>query len=410
MRSASLSADSAVLVVGGGLGGFHAAHALRRAGLAGEVTILGAETHRAYDRPPLSKAYLAGRLDADDLALDPPDAPLDATWVRGAAATGIVQGEEGVWVETGDGRRFCADAAVLATGADAIRIGPPAHGSHVLRTLDDAAALRADGVAGRDVVVVGGGFIALEVAATAVGLGAASTTIVSREPHPLAERFGREAATAVRRLHERNGVRFTTGVVAGLRLDAAGRAAGVVLDDATEVVGDLVVSGVGVRPATGWLADSAVALAENGAVLCDAAGRTSARGVWALGDCALWSDADGVPRRAGHWQDALDHAAVIAADLLGLDVPPLPAAYCWSDQHEVMLQVAGCPLGDEDVVVRSGSVETADLLLGYERDGVEVAVLGMNRQRDVLRWRRTREPRRRTAVTAVTAATAGGRA
>lgn len=413
----SQAPPTSIVIVGGGLGGFHAAHALRRNGFAGSLSVLGAEPRPAYDRPPLSKAYLLGSLAEADLALDAPDAPVDATWVRGVLATGLTgltgppepdRGRAGgtgsgtgsgpggrVRISTRDHGEFHADAVVLATGADALRIGPCAAGSHVLRTLDDAAGLRADGIVGRDVVVVGGGFVALEVAASAVAMGAASTTVVSSAAEPLAERFGALAALALRGLHERRGVRFVTGHVTGLRLDTCGRAAGVTLEGGAEVVGTLVVSGIGVRPATGWLASGAVSLSTNGAVRCDATGRTNVPGVWALGDCAEWAGTEGTRRRTGHWQDALDQAAVVAADAVGAVAGVLPEPYCWSEQHGVTVQVAGCPTDADAVVVRAGSPETADLLLAYERDGTEVAVLGMNRQREVLRWRRTRDPRRR---------------
>lgn len=395
---------SSVLVVGGGLGGFHTALALRRAGFDGEITVLGAEPHLPYDRPPLSKAFLDGTLAVADLALDDADDPLDVTWVPGVPAAALIQDDTGPrrGVRTEDGRRLLADAVVVATGADAVRIGPPAPGAHVLRTLDDALALRDQGLAGRDVVVVGTGFVGLEAAAVAAALGAAAVTVVSPERAPLLDRLGPAVASAVQALHERRGVRFRCGTaVTGLLLDEAGAAAGVATSDGP-VAGDVVVVGVGVRPATGWLDTDGdgPTLGPAGRVRCDHHGRTDRPGVWALGDCAQWTRQDQPgAARPGHWQDALDEAAVVAADIVGTERPEVPPPYFWSDQHGVRIQVVGHLTGDETSVVRAGSAEAADLLVVYERDGVEVAALGMNRPRDVARWRREHRVRPPTPTT-----------
>jgi NADPH-dependent 2,4-dienoyl-CoA reductase/sulfur reductase-like enzyme len=397
------TAPESVLVVGGGLAGFHTASALRRAGYAGALTVLGAEPHPAYDRPPLSKAYLTGTIGVTDLALDDPDDPLDAEWVRGACAASLDPYSRAVRTE--DGRAYAADVIVLATGSHAARLGPALPGTHVLRTLDDAEALRGDGVARRRVAVVGGGFVALEAAAAAVALGAGAVTVVSPESHPLRRAFGPEVAQSLKALHERNGVGFVDGARAtGFVADPSGRVGGVALADGTVVAADLAIAGVGAAPATGWLASSGVSLGPTGAVLCDASGWTGIDGVWAVGDCAQWHpEAFGVAdlfarpsaaRRSGHWQDAVDHAAATAATILGHEPPPTPVPYCWSEQHGVTIQVAGQPVGDEHVTVRAGSIAGGDLLVTYERDGEETAVLGMNRPREVTRWRRSRVHRR----------------
>lgn len=397
-----MSAPRSVVVVGAGLAGFSVGHALRRAGFRGPVTVLGAEPHPPYDRPPLSKGFLTGAVTAAGLHLDDPSAPLDVEWVPGAAAAGLTVDPAGWAVTTEDGRRCTAEAVVLATGADAVALGPAVPGTHVLRTLADAEALRADGVAGRDVLVIGFGFIGLESAAAAAALGAASVTVVAPEPVPLADRLGAAVGDAVAGLHRRHGVVLRGGAtVTTWEAGPDGRIRAVGIHDADGVhtlPTDLVICGVGVRPATGWLADAVpagLALAPDGGVLCGPDGRTGIPGVWAVGDCARWTHTErpGL-RRAGHWQDCPDQAAVVAAGLLGRTPPSLPQPYFWSDQFGVTLQLAGHLEGDEVAVVRAGSVEGADLLVGYERDGVEVALLGMDRPRDLVRWRRTRDPRR----------------
>ncbi len=393
---------ASVLVVGGGLAGFHVAHALRRSGFDGSVTVLGDELHAPYDRPPLSKGYLLGLVQVEDLGLDNATDPQTASWVRGVVADQLsvvtrTDGADCPTVITTDGRQWTADAVVLATGAAPIRIGAAVPGSHVLRTIEDAERLRSEGLTDRRVIVVGTGFIGLEAAAVATTLGAADVCVLAPEQVPLADRYGPEVGAAVQALHEHHGVRFRTGsLVAAITTDPSGHANGVELTDGERMGADVVIIGIGVRPATGWLAGSALAdrLAADGAILCDDRGAAGMPGVWALGDCARWRHGDsGGLRRAGHWQDALDQAAVVAAQILGREGPAMPEPYCWSDQYDVRLQIAGHLHGDEVPVVKAGGIDTADLLVSYERAGVETAVLGMNRPRDVMRWRRTRPSR-----------------
>jgi NADPH-dependent 2,4-dienoyl-CoA reductase/sulfur reductase-like enzyme len=405
-----------ILVVGGGLAGFHTASALRRAGYVGALTVIGAEQYPAYDRPPLSKAYLTGTIGVADLALDDPDDPLDVEWVRGACAASLDPGARVVW--TTDGRAYSGDVIVVATGSHAARLGPPLPGTHVLRALDDAEALRADGIARRRVAVIGGGFVALEAAAAAVAMGAGSVTVISPESHPLRRTFGPEVALSLKALHERNGVGFVDGARAtGFVAGPSGRIGGVSLSGGAVVAADLAIAGVGTSPATRWLASSGVSLGPTGAVLCDNSGWTGVDGIWAVGDCAQWhtealagaglfmspgTAGPGTVRRSGHWQDAVDHAAAATAAILGHEPPAIPVPYCWSEQYGVMIQVAGQPFGDEQVTIRAGSVADGDLLVVYERDGEETAVLGMNRPREVTRWRRSRVRRQPVAVSGPT--------
>lgn len=388
---------SDVVVVGAGLAGFHTAAALRRLGHQGGLTVLGAEEHAPYDRPPLSKAFLGGSLTAADLALDDPDAPLDVVWERGVRVVGLQAGAAGAphRVLLADGTDRRAEHVVVATGADAVRLGDHVPGAHVLRTIEDAERLRAERLAGARVVVVGDGFVALEAASTVVELGAASVVVAGPEERPLERRYGPELAASLLALHARRGVVCRGGARAvAVTSGADGRAAGVMLADGTHLDADVVVVGIGARPATAWLAGSAVVRDATGHVDCDARGATSVPGVWAVGDCARWNDEVRGPMRcAGHWQDALDHAATVAAALVGAPAPVATEPYCWSEQHGVMVQVAGHLAGGERATVLDGSVDGADLLLRYDRDGEEVAVLGMNRPREVTRWRRSRRPR-----------------
>ncbi|MEH3067480.1 MAG: FAD-dependent oxidoreductase [Aeromicrobium erythreum] len=194
---------SHVVVVGAGLAGFHTAAALRRLGHQGDITVLGAEEHAPYDRPPLSKAFLSGSIGAADLALDDPDAPLDVAWERGVGVVGLEPGAAGAphRVLLADGTDRRADHVVVATGADAVRLGDHVPGAHVLRTLEDAERLRGERIEGARVVVVGDGFVALEAASTVVALGAASVVVAGPEERPLERRYGPELAASLLALH-----------------------------------------------------------------------------------------------------------------------------------------------------------------------------------------------------------------
>jgi NADPH-dependent 2,4-dienoyl-CoA reductase/sulfur reductase-like enzyme len=411
------SIPGSVLIVGAGLAGFQLAATLRRSGYDGEIEILGAEPHRPYDRPPLSKEFLTGTMSAHDLGLDDPGAPLQARWSLGAPAAALDPAT--LTVRTSTGATHRAEAVVLATGctpripagmgpagADSVGGGAAGlpEGAFVLGCLDDAVALRQARVAGARVAVLGGGFIALEAAATAVARQAAEVTLVAPESLPLAGRIGAEAAHALRELHLRHGVRFAPPArVHGLSADAGGRLRAVRLQHAdgarAELRADIAICGLGAAPATGWLAGTGLAFDGAGRILCDAAGRTSLPGVWAAGDCANWEPPAPVPAprpAGGHWQDAVDHATVIGAALLGSGPPALPPPYFWSEQHGVRLQAAGHLISHPRLI--AGGIETADLLLVYELDGQETGILGMDRPREVTRWRRSRA--RRPAVVA----------
>lgn len=407
------SIPGSVLIVGAGLAGFQLAATLRRSGYDGEIELLGAEPHRPYDRPPLSKEFLTGTMSAHDLGLDDPAAPLQVRWSLGAPAARLDPATLTVSTSTGTTHR--AEAVVLATGcrprhpagtgpagADIAGGGAPClpAGAFVLGCLEDAVALRQARVAGSRVAVLGGGFVALEAAAAAVARQAAEVTVVAPEALPLASRIGAEAAHALRELHLRHGVQFAPPArVQGLRADDGGRLRAVQLQYAdgtgTELPADIAICGLGALPATGWLAGTGLAIDGAGRILCDAGGRTSLPGVWAAGDCASWEPP--APRPAGgHWQDAVDHATVISAALLGSGPPALPPPYFWSEQHGVRLQAAGHLIGHPRLI--AGGIETADLLLVYELDGQETGILGMDRPREVTRWRRSRA--RRPAVVA----------
>ena len=401
-----MSLPESVLVVGASLAGYSTARALRAHGFEGRITLVGAEDERPYDRPPLSKGFLAGRTPAAELELAPAGEDLGAEWHLGVTATGLDVGRRAV--RLADGRELRADAVVLATGGRARRLpGPGAAmaGVHTLRTVADARALQAELVPGARVVVVGAGFVGAEIASTARELGLA-VTVVEAAPAPLAAPLGVELGLVVAALHERHGVRLECGVPVA-ELTGGDRVTGVALLDGTVLPADVVVVGIGSAPAVDWLAGSGLDL--SGGVCCSAVGQ-AAPGIWAVGDCSAWYDPSrGAPHHTEHWTDAFERPAVVARAMLGQPPGALRAPYFWSEQYGVMIQFAGQHTGGEHVVIEAGGVETGDVLATYRRprpDGSEqvVAVLGMNQPRLFTRVRRTLpgvalEPTLSTALT-----------
>jgi NADPH-dependent 2,4-dienoyl-CoA reductase/sulfur reductase-like enzyme len=380
-----------VTVVGASLAGLYAARALRDQGYDGRLVLVGQEPHRPYDRPPLSKDFLVGKVEADVLTLEDADDDLDAEWCLGTPATSLDAAAREVVL--GDGTRIRSDGVVIATGARA-RSLPGAEslaGVHVLRTLDDALGLRIDLVSGSRLVVIGAGFIGAEVASTARALGL-DVTVVEAMTTPLAGPLGPEMGAIVSGLHEQNGVRLLCGTGVN-RLVGRERVEAVELADGTVLPADVVVVGIGAAPNIEWLTGSGITLG-NG-VECDNEGRTNIPGVVAVGDCASWHDPRlGRAHRVEHWTGALERPATAVSGLLrGPDDTPdatklTNAPYFWSDQYDVRIQFAGHATEADSVTVEEGSVESGSLLAVYRRGEVPVAVLAMNQPRLFGRWRR----------------------
>lgn len=385
-----------VAVVGASLAGLSSLRALRNQGFDGRLIAIGDETHRPYDRPPLSKEFLSGAFTEADLALEADDEDLGVEWLLGSRAAGLDVRERSVVLA--NGRRVQADGVVLATGARA-RVLPAAQGLtgiHTLRTLDDARALRAELEPGRRLVVIGAGFIGAEVASTARSLGL-EVTVVEAMATPLAGPLGTAMGEVVSSLHEDHGVRLLCGTgVRGFAASGGGgvqtRVGGVELADGRVLPADLVLVGVGAQPNVEWLDGSGIELG-NG-VVCGVGGATSVPAVVAVGDCAAWHDRRvGGHHRVEHWTGALDRPKQAVATLLsgdnGLTDGPDPAPpYFWSDQYDVRIQFAGHPASADSVVVEDGDPAERSFLAVYRRAGEPVAVLGMNQPRPFTRWRR----------------------
>lgn len=377
-----------VAVVGASLAGLQAARALRAQGYDGRLDLIGDEVHRPYDRPPLSTGFLSGALGVDDLRLERDD-DLAVNWMLGTAAAAL--DTRARQVVLADGRRITADGVVVATGARA-RLLPGSTvgaGVHVLRTVDDALALRPELRPGARLVVVGAGLIGAEVASTAHSSGC-EVTIIEQGPAPLAGSLGTTMGAQVAQLHAQNDVRVLCGVGVA-ELVVRGRVEAVRLVDGSEYPADVVVVGIGAAPNVEWLAGSRVTLGDG--VVCDERGRTTVPGVVATGDCASWHDPlRGRGHRDGHWTGALERPAVAARALLagagGSAAPPAAAPYFWTDQYGVRIELAGHASDADSVQVEEGSAAGRDLLAVYRRAGEPVAVLGMNQARQIDSWRR----------------------
>jgi 3-phenylpropionate/trans-cinnamate dioxygenase ferredoxin reductase subunit len=390
-----------VVVVGAGLAGLSAARALRAQGYPGRIVLVGAEPDAPYDRPPLSKEFLAGTLPATGLELAAPsDADLDLEVRTGTPAVGLDPGARAVLL--GSGERLGGDGVVIATGARARRLsGPAMVGVHTLRSIGDAVALRGELRSGARLVVVGAGFIGAEVASTARGLGL-EVTVVEAASVPLAAALGEEMGAVCARLHADHGVDLVTGVgVETLVADggsvggpppAGPRVRAVRLADGRQLDADVVLVGIGSQPNVEWLAGSGLDL--TGGVLTDESGATAIPGVVATGDCCRRVEvaAGGAVVRQEHWTNALQHPSLAVAALLG-STPPVGRAterlpYFWSDQYGARLQFAGHRRGGDRVEVVEGSAAERSFVAVYRRDGAAVAVLAMNHPRVFGRWRR----------------------
>src|SRR3954453_1557295 len=303
-----------VAVVGAGLAGVRTCEALRARGYVDRIVLVGAERHSPYSRPPLSKEVLRGDKDESVATLRTADelAALDVDVRLGGTACALRPQE---WqIDLDDGSALDYDDVVVATGAQPRTLpGVRLDGVHLLRTLDDCTALRDRLVAGARVVVVGAGFIGLEVAASARSRGA-EVTVVDMLPAPLARVLDPAIGEAVRRLHAANDVAIPCGVgVAQVTGDA--RVDSVLLPDGRALAADVVVVGIGVVPATGWLAGSGVTI--DAGVVCDASLR-AAPGVWAVGDVCRWeSPRLGRTVRVEHWTNATEQPDHVARAICG---------------------------------------------------------------------------------------------
>jgi len=381
--STSSQAAGPVLIVGASLAGATVVGTLRELGVAEDITLLGDEDALPYERPALSKAYLAGQVSADALLVHPPSFYADHGIALRLGQRAIGVDADHRLVLLGSGEQVPYGTLVIATGAGNIRPQIPGldlAGVHQLRTLADADRLRAALTQARTAVIVGMGFIGCEVAATLAGLGL-QVTAVDGGPGPLWAPLGAELSALARGWHEQHGVRVLTGqgVTRLVPKREGGAVAAVELSGGERLDADLVVVGVGVRPSTGWLGGVPLQLV-SGAVDVDVDGRTSLPGVYAVGDVTTtWMQTTSTHRRHEHWAFALAQGRRAARRIAGLPAEPLEAPYFWSDQYDKTLQYSGEHDADSPLVPRGDPAQPNRPLTGFFlRDGALTAVVAVN--------------------------------
>lgn len=390
--STEADARDRIVVVGASVAGLAACEELRAGGFDGAITLIGAESHAPYDRPPLSKQILLETMDVDDILLRE-QAELDALELDirlGQAATALDVASQTVTLR--DGSRVSGRAVVVATGSQPIRLsGQPLDAPFFeLRTLDDAIRMRAAIAGAERLVIVGAGFIGLEVAAVARSRGCEVTVLEAAE-HPLARVLAPEVVAPLTELHRERGVEIRCDVqVVGFGHADSGEAL-IILADGSTLQADAALVGIGAAPAVSWLAESGLDVA--GGVQCDG-GLRAAPGVWAIGDVARWEHPLFGDIRVEHWSTTRDHARVMAQNVLATLRGEAGSAvasaipYFWSDQYEVKLQMAGWPIGADEV---ESEVDEHRRVYRFRRDGKPVAALCWNWARQIALERRAIE-------------------
>lgn len=390
---------SHVVVVGAGQAGASCVAKLRSEGFSGAITLIGAETVPPYQRPPLSKAYLLGTMTQERLYLRPESfyAEQDislrlGTWVRtiDAAARTITLDQ---------GEVLSYDNLVLTTGSFPRKlpaaIGGELKGVLTVRDLADADAMAPQFVAGKHLLVIGGGYIGLEAAAVATKLGL-RVTLVEMADRILRRVAAPETSDYFRALHSAHGVTIREGV--GLaRLTGDDHVTGAILSDGTRLDIDFAVVGVGIAPATALAETAGLAVADG--IITDDQGRTSDPHIWAAGDCAT-SSFKGRTIRLESVGNAIDQAEVVAINIAGGDKAYVPAPWFWSDQYDCKLQIAGLNAGYTDVYIREGDGDARSHWY-YDGDRL-IAVDAMNDARNYMIGKRLIEAGKSPAPAAIT--------
>jgi len=378
-----------IAIVGASLGGLRTAQALRGRGkFEGTITLIGAEPHYPYDRPPLSKQVLAGEWGPERTLLDPPDKVDDLGLDLRLGVKAESLDLEAREVALSDGGRVGFDSLIIATGATPRTLPntPDLAGIHTLRTIDDSMRIRAELAKGPRVAVVGAGFIGAEVAAVARSAGL-EVTLIEALPAPLAQAAGVEVGEACAAMHRSRGVDVRCDArVAGF--EGSERVERVLLADGSAVEADLVVVGIGVAPETRWLEGSGLELRDG--VVCDAT-CAAAPGVYAVGDVCRWyNPIFEEEMRVEHWTNVIHQSRQVARNLLAEPGEARPFAsvpYVWSDQYDASIQSLGHPTADDEVEVLHGSLESLEFVAGYQRNGIIVGGLTFNMPQQLSSYR-----------------------
>lgn len=368
----------ATVIVGAGQAAAQAAQSLRAGGYAGSIVMLGEEAAPPYQRPPLSKAYLSGAMGLDRVVLKPLEtwAAEEVTVRTGVRVAAIDRAARTVVTDSGEAVAW--DRLILATGSRVRRLpipGADLSGVHYLRTVADVDGLRAAFRPGARLVIVGCGYIGLEVAAVAAKAGL-SVTAIEAAPRVLARVAGPEISAFYEAEHRAHGVDLRTGTgVAGIV--GEGRVSGVALADGATVPADIVLIGVGIVPNQELAADAGITC--NDGIVVDDAARTSDPGIYAIGDCsrrtlALYDRS----LRLESVHNAIEQAKLAAADILQAPAPALETPWFWSDQYDLKLQTAGLSQGYARTVVRGNPTERRFAVFYLGSDDRVLAVDAVN--------------------------------
>lgn len=376
-------ASDRIVVLGAGQAGGWAALTLRDAGFAGEVVLIGEEPHLPYERPPLSKGVLAGAAAPESVRLVPPEnyAQKDVEFITGRARQ-LDLAQRTVRLE--DERVVGFDRLIITTGCRVRPLrakGDQLAGLHYLRTLDDSLALRADLMRSRHLLVVGGGWIGLEVAATARAMGL-EVTVVEAAPRLCARSLSPETSDHLAQLHRSHGVdvRLSASVEAFEGTERVERA---VLQDGTVLPVDCVVIGIGVVPNDEIAREAGLAV-DNGIVV-DEYARTSAEGVYAAGDVTNHPNRFlGARTRLETWENAQNQGIHAAKSLLGVASAPYDVVpWVWSDQYGVSIQLMGFPPEPSDATVLRGDPASGAFVAAFVRDGQLRGAVAFNQDREL---------------------------
>lgn len=376
-----------LVIVGASYAGLQMAASARELGFEEPIVIVGDETHTPYQRPPLSKALLAGKTTADKLGLRPADFfEKNRIDLRlGRRAVSLDAAARSLTLEGGDALDF--GWLMLATGARCRPLALPGRdlqGVHDLRTLDDALQVAAAADRCKRAVVIGGGFIGLEVA-SALRTRGAEVSVVEAQPHLLTRTFPPAMSAFVENAHRSRGIDLRTGHGVQALHGSNGQVSAVELNDGTRIECDLVVLGIGVLPNSEMAA--AAGLRVDRGIVTDLCGRTSADGILAVGDVANVRQADGSLVRLESIQAANDGARAAASLLVGKQTPNTALPWFWSDQFDLKIQMAGLHASDDEVVVR-GDMASEKFSVFYLRGGALVATHGVNKASEHMLARR----------------------
>lgn len=375
-----MSTPEKVVIIGGGLAGAKTAEALREKGFEGSVTLVAAEDHLPYERPPMSKDYLAGKGNFNDAVVHPASwyEEKNITLKQGVHATKLDTAAHEVTLKNGEVLAY--DKLVLATGSTVRELpvpGADADDVHYLRTVEDSDSIR--GTFGKDkkLVIIGGGWIGLEVASAARGADTA-VTILEGAKLPLLKILGEEVAQVFADLHASNGVDLRTEAKITKILTENGRANGVKLEDGTTIDADAVVVGIGVTPVID-LAEEAGLDIDNG-VLVDASLRTSDPDVYAVGDIANHDHSVlGHRIRVEHWATALNQPATAVDALLGNDAEFTNLPYFFTDQYDLGCEYVGHATGSEEKVYIRGDLDKREFVAFWVNDNNQIlAAMNVN--------------------------------